>query len=457
LDPHAEIVKKYSNLFVDCGDPEVQQLYFLLCLFLAKCDGVISNSQVEQMMGKSDRYLFNPYHTPVYRKDLVLVRLKFLKKYNVTNPQEIMRILTWGLLTTEKFNSSDRRYLVAFVENPDKSFSSIARNLGVSTSSVFEAYRRLNKTLQFRSTYVLNFPLLKLKHVIIFFKPNEAFKSPSLWRDFTLSINQDTFGEWKWASFLVPNQIRILKEFTDSLKKFSYDLFEDYRLYEVKSMGKFCNLSTFDGEKWISGDDALAVGSFKFAERTGELSPRFNDYKYATEPMEFDNIDFLIACLKYGDARLKNSEMRDVLGKYGYKLALVTLAKRLTSLRRKGLFIPFFGFSGLGLSSASTYAVECDDSVVETLYHAFPQLPECTVSRTDKGVVFMVRSPAESAPAISYLVQTALHDEADRLIVANRLQNLGTRAPTMLYKCWNSDKLYWEFERGHFDLTKKQE
>jgi len=147
--------------------------------------------------------------------------------------------------------------------------------------------------------------------------------------------------------------------------------------------------------------------------------------------------------------------MRDVLTKYDYRLALVTVAKRMTALRRKGLFIPFFNLSGLGLSSASTYAVECEDSTVETLYHAFPQMPECTVSRTDRGVVFMVRSPAESAPAISYLIQTTLHDQADRLIVANRLQNIGTKVPTALYKSWNTDKQYWEFERGHFDLWKK--
>jgi hypothetical protein len=238
------------------------------------------------------------------------------------------------------------------------------------------------------------------------------------------------------------------------LKKLSYDAFEDYRSYEVKSMGKSCNLSIFDGEKWIQSDDALGVGAFKFAERAGEISPCLNDYKYASDPMKFDNIDYLITFIRCGDARSKNSEIRSVLARYGFKLAWVTLAKRLMSLRKRGLFIPYFSFSGLGLGSASTYAVECEDSIVETLYHTFPQFPECTVSRTDKGVVFMVKSPAESAPAISYLVQTTLRDEADRLIVASRLENIGTKAPTTLYRRWNSDKQYWEFERGHFDFTR---
>jgi hypothetical protein len=457
LDRRGELMQRYSNLFVESRDPEVQKLYSLMSLFFAKCDGLLSNSDVRQMMGDPGGFPFDPYQTPVVRRDLVLVRLKFLKKYNISNAQEIIRILTWGLFTSEKFNSSDRKYLVEFVANPDRSFTWFAKDLGVSTSSIFEAYHRLVKKIQFSFAYLCNYPLLKLKHFIVFFKPNETFEASLISRDFTHTINQDTLGDWKWASFLVPNQTRIQREFADGLKKFSQEEFEDHRLYEVKSMGKSCNLSTFDGEKWIQSDDAVGVGTFKFAERTGELSASLNDYKYAVEPTKFDNIDYLLACFKCANSRAKNFELRTVLDQFGFNLASVTLAKRLTSLRRKGLFIPFFNFSGLGLSSASVYAVECDDSIIETLYRAFPQLPECTVSRTDKGVVFMVRAPAESVPATSYLIQTTLNDQADRLIVANRLQNIGGKTPTTLYKCWNSEKQYWEFDRGHFDLTKKLE
>lgn len=453
----AELVRRYFDLFVECSDREVQRLYDLLSLFFAKCDGLISNSEVEKLMGDPGDFPFDPYQTPVERRDSILIRLKFLKKYRVNNPQEIIRIMTWGLFTTEKFNSSDRKYLVEFVENPDKSFSWFAKRLNTSTSTIFEAYHRLNKRIQFYFLSGLNFPLLKLKHIIVFFKPNETFKASSLSKEFTLSINRDTLGDWMWASFLVPNQTRILKEFADSLKKISYKVFDDHRLYEVKSMGKSCNLLMFDGEKWIPSDDVLGVGAFKFAERAGEVSPRLSEHEYGREPMEFDTVDFLIACLRSGNARSKNSEIRSVLSQYGYNLAWVTLSKRLTRLRRAGLFIPSFGFSGLGLGAASTYAVECEDDLLETLYHTFPQFPECTASRTDKGVVFMVRAPAESGPAISYLVQSTLRDEAERLIVANRLENIGTKIPTAFYSHWNADKQYWEFERGYFDLAKNLE
>jgi hypothetical protein len=450
-----ELVHRYSDLFVQCSDPEVRKLYGLLSLFLAKCDGLISDSEVERMTGDAGGIPFDPYETPVARRDSILIRLRFLKKYRIDNPREIIRVLTWGLFVSGGFNPSDRRYFAKFVENPDKSFAWFARDIGVSTSSVFEAYCRLNNKIHFRFSYYLNYPLLKLKHLIVFFRPSEDFSSSQFSRDFTLSLNKDTLGEWMWASFLIPNQTRIAREFTEGLKKASLAAFEDHRLYEIKSMCRSCNVSMFDGEKWMPNEDALGFGSFKFAEQGEGILPRLRENRYGEKPIKFDAIDFMIACLRFGNAREKNSKIRNVLSQHGYNLSSVTISKRLTSLSRAGLFMPTFGFAGLGLTVALTFAVECDESVVETLSFAFPQLPDCMVSRTDKGVIFMVRTTSESAPAISYLMQTYLRDRVDRLITTNRIENLGTSIPTMFYKHWNKDKQYWEFERGYFDLTKK--
>jgi hypothetical protein len=87
----------------------------------------------------------------------------------------------------------------------------------------------------------------------------------------------------------------------------------------------------------------------------------------------------------------------------------------------------------------------------------FPQFPECTASRTNKGVVFMIRTPAESVPAISYLMQSILQEKSERVILVNRLENIGSRFPTAFHKFWNNDRQFWEFERSYFDLTKKVE
>jgi DNA-binding Lrp family transcriptional regulator len=450
-----ELVYRYSDLFVECSDRDVKRLYELLSLFFAKCDGLVSSSEVEVLMGDTIGIPFDPYVTPVVRRESILIRLKFLKKYHIDNPKEIIRVLTWGLFATDKIGQPDRKYLAKFVENPDKSFAWFAKDLGVSTSSVFDAYRRLRDKIQFRFNCVLNYPLFKLRHFVVFFKPNEEFRSSMVTREFSLTVNKDTLGEWMWASFVVPNQTRIMREFIDSVKKLSYQVFDDHRLYEVKSYGRSINLSMFDGEKWMPSEDALGVGSFKFAERAEGILPRLNESIYGEKPVKFDAIDFIIACLKYGNARERTSEIRSVLTQYGYRLSPVTISKRLTSLNRAGVFIPTFGFAGLGLIAALAFIVECEDRVRETLYHVFPQFPDCIASRTDKGVMFMVRSTSESAPAISYLVQSSLVDRADRVIVTNRIENMGTRIPMLFYEHWNKEKQYWEFARGYFDLTSK--
>ncbi|WXG44540.1 MAG: hypothetical protein WED04_10995 [Promethearchaeati archaeon SRVP18_Atabeyarchaeia-1] len=449
-----ELVHRYSDLFVECSDKEVQQLYYLLSLFFAKCDGLISSSEVERLKGDLGAILFDPFQTPAVRRDMILLRMKFLKKYHIENPHEIIRVLTWGFFTTKRLNLSDRRYLVEFIENPSRTFTWFASRLAVSTSSVFEAYYRLRDRIQFRFGNILNYPLFKLKHFIVFFKPNEDFEGSILSREFTLTINKDTLGEWMWASFVVPSQTRTLREFRDGLKSLSYQVFDDHRLYEIRSIGISCNLSMFDGERWMPSEDALGVGSFRFAEREEGIVPRLNETMYGDKPIKFDAIDFIISCLRYGNARERNSGIRSILKQHGYNLSSVTISKRLTSLNRAGVFIPSFGFAGLGLTASLTFAVECDDRVVETLYHVFPQFPHCMASRTDRGAIFMIRAPSESAPAISYLIQSSLRDRADRLIVTNRLENIGAAIPESLYKYWNKDKQYWEFGRGYFDLTR---
>nr|MDO8098696.1 hypothetical protein [Candidatus Njordarchaeota archaeon] len=449
-----ELLRKYSDLFVECSDTEVQNLYRLLSLFFAKCDGLLSSAEVQKLKGDLGSIPFDPYRTPVENKDSILVRLKFLKKYGISNPQEIIRVLTWGLFTTDEFDPSDRKYLVEFIENSDRPYNWFARKLNVSTASVIEAYNRLKQRIQFRFVSAINFPLFKLKHLLVFFKPTDEFESSMLIKPFTMSINRDTFGEWMWASFLVPDQGRSLEEFYGSLRRLAKGPFGDYGYYEVRSIGRSCNLSMFDGQRWIHGEDILGIGPLKMAERNKGALPRLNEFLYSEDSIKFDRVDFLISCLKYGDARLKTSEIKRILSQYGYSLSLVTLSKRLTSLRRARVFLPYYSFSGLGLNVASTFAVECDNELVETLYYAFPQFPECIASRTDKGVVFMLRTTAEASPAISYLVQSGLRDKASRLIVANRFENIGSKVPTGLYQHWNHQKHYWEFERGTFDLTK---
>jgi hypothetical protein len=209
----------------------------------------------------------------------------------------------------------------------------------------------------------------------------------------------------------------------------------------------------FDGERWIVSEEALGLGAFKYAEASKEVTPRLEGLTYGEKPIKFDQADFIIAYLRVVNARTKNFSIREVLRQNNHDLSLVTISKRATALKKAGVFHPTSSFTGLGLRMASVFAVECDNRTLETFYHMFPMVPQCVASRTDKGVVFMVRTTADAAPAISYLMR-GLEDEVDNLITANRLENIGTRWPGDLYKHWNDEEQYWEFERGHFDLTK---
>jgi DNA-binding Lrp family transcriptional regulator len=452
--PHA-----YDDLFVDCDDPEVGKLYHLLRLFFAKCDGLIASADVRRLTAEVNGIPFDPYETPTYRRDQILERLKFLKRYRINSPREIVRILTWGLFATDSIKRSDRKYLVAFVENAGKPLTRIASALTVSPGSAYEAYRRLRRRIQLRYVAFMNYPLFKLRHYILFFKPDEDFDVSTLLREFTLTVNRDVYTDWAWATFLVPDQERTLKEFTNGLRSLSHSAFAEYSLHGVTSYGKSYNLSLFDGQKWVCAEEALAVGALRFSEQTTDDmvgEPPFFDLTYASEPTKFDDVDFILAFLKFGNARMRNAEMRSVLRSYGHNLSWGVVSHRVSRLLGLNAFMPVPNFSGLGLTVASTYAVECDDIVTRALRRALPHFPECAaMCRTDKGIVFMVRAPPDAMPTIAYMIDGALRDRAERVILAIRLENMGTKNPISLHSHWNADRQYWVFDRGFFDLSRE--
>jgi DNA-binding Lrp family transcriptional regulator len=414
---------------------------------------------VRRLTGEVSGIPFDPYETPAYRRDQIVERLKFLKRYRINSPREIVRILTWGLFATDTIKRSDRKYLVAFVENTGKPFTQIASGLAVSPGSAYEAYRRLRRKIQLRYGAFVNYPLFKLRHYILFFKPDEDFQVSSLQREFALTVNRDVYTDWMWATFLVPDQERTQKEFADGVRSLSRNAFAEHSLHEVMSYGKSYNLSLFDGQKWVCAEEALAVGTLRFSEQTTDDAvgePPLFDLTYASEPARFDDTDFILAFLKFGNARMRNAELRSVLRGYGHSLSWGAVSHRVSRLLRLNAFVPAPNFSGLGLTVASTYAVECDDTVTRTLRRALPHFPECAaLCRTDRGVVFMVRAPPDAMPTIGYMIYGALRDRAKRVILAVRLENMGSKNPISLHSHWNAEKQYWVFDRGFFDLSRE--
>lgn len=458
-DKRAEIMQRYSHLFVECNDNEVQHLYWLLSLFFAKCDGLLSPAEVRRLeddpSGTVIHSVFSPYLTDIGRRESIIAGLKFLKQYNVNKPKEIIATLTQRIFRPEKLNASDRKYLIEFTENPDRPLKWFAGRLGVSISSVTRAHQRLRKAIEFRFFCSLNFPSFRLKHFVLYFKPNESFRRPMLSaREITRTLNCDTFGEWMWASFLVPDQDRILKEFKGSIARFAGKVLREHRLYEVKSYARHSNLTMFDGEKWFFSEESLGIGAFKHAEANREILPRLKEFQYGDEPIRFDQVDFLLSLLMSSDALAKNSELRKILKEDNYgSLSQVVVSKRLAALKRSGALFPYYGFTGLSLDTAIAFAIECDDGVCDTFYHMFPLFPDCWAYRTDKGILGMVRTPSEMSSRISYLMQS-LKDEVRDLIITSRFESLGARTWRHLVKYWNDEKQYWDFERGFFDLCR---
>jgi hypothetical protein len=457
LDEKLELIRRnYSDLFVDCDDPEVQHFFWLLSLFLAKCDSILTPIEVRELEGKSiGTTVFSPYFTPEEKREPILLGLKYLKTHNISKPKEIMRVLAESNLGAEKVSSSSLKYLEEFTRSPDGDFTCYAHRLGVNISSVTRAYQKLKKDIGFRFGFWMNFPVFRLKHLVLYFRPNEWFTSDILFNQaFTRTLSYDTFGEWMWASFLVPNQERILREFASGLSRLSDRTFRDHRLYEVKSMGRSYNLTMFDGRKWLLSKEAFGIGLFEYARTCMDIIPCLQEFKYGDGSIRFDQLDFFLSASASSDALVRVSELIRLIKENGFgDLSPITVTRRLARLRQRGALFPISGFFGLGLNNQFAFAAECNDRTAETLFRALPMFPESWAFRTDRGVIGTVAAPAEMTSAVSYTLQR-LKDEVDELILTSRFMNVGSRNQHFLSQYWNAEKQYWEFERGFFDISK---
>jgi hypothetical protein len=173
----------YDNLFPKVEDKELQVLLGLIRIYLARCD----NPRLKQehilvspeVMKKLSLSYFDPFATPVSRtlKEALISRLNSIKKYSIGRPEVVRRTLITCLFSQEQRTyTRQKKYLDAFMKNPEKGFTEIARQLGVTPQATSKAYNRMKTSGMIRFYGYLNYPMFKLRHFTVFFSPMREYR-----------------------------------------------------------------------------------------------------------------------------------------------------------------------------------------------------------------------------------------------------------------------------------------
>jgi hypothetical protein len=472
----------YDNLFPKVEDKELQVLFGLIRIYLAKCDnpGLMREHILvsPEMMKKFSLSYFDPFLTPISQslREALVSRLASIRKYNIRRPEVVRRTLITCFYTQEERSySKQKKYLDAFMRNPGKGFKEIAEQLGVTPQATYKAYHHLQRAATVVFNGYLNYPMFKLRHFAIFFSPLREYKEKNdfLRRvlfdsvPFALGLNLDVHEGSSWASYVVPDRSEQLHEFKSSLQQLKGELFQQIEVRELRSYSTGSNLEFFDGKRWFFDPQLWAYGFFEFAKENKELLKKPIVIRYSNETMKFDRKDILIADMLRSNIFSTHIEINRALKQHGYELSRASVTRRVEKLlapsgpprdgenESQSAVYPSMTYLGLGLKSLSAYLIECKPELTEEIHYAVGYLPYYYLYTTDSGVVLFIKSALEDVGSINYVIRGI--NEITIAAYSSRFQNTGTRDISQLQNKWDEHNQKWTCRKDEFNFVKHYE
>jgi len=407
---------------------------------------------------------FDPYLTPKSKEtyDTIIYRLKMIKKYRISDFEQVQRLLYLDLVREKKLKRNERKFLEAFIMHPDKTYTEIARMLGVTPAAVIYNLRKFEERFGLRFVSLFDYTKFKLRNYIVFVKFKHFYDKRVFFRvfddPFLISFNFDTFSSegrrWGWISFVIPNQRKTLSKFKDSITELTGTLFDEVKVYEIKGMGHGWNLDRFDNRRWFFQEDMWIYGLLNFVEKYEDVLPLPDVFCFSYETIPFDNIDFLLFLFKTGNYRTSYQNLRDLLQKQGYDLSITQIGERVKKLESFNVWKPYVHLKGLGLSEVLTINVECDEDVREVLLKALTEFPRYYVSPHDKGLLFMLFLPHGYGERFAYLFDD-FREHVDDMLIIRRFTNIGSWLPIKMHRMWNAKRRFWEVGKNYFNFYEK--
>jgi DNA-binding Lrp family transcriptional regulator len=478
----AQQLNLYDNLFPEVESKELQALFALIRIYLARCD----NPQLKRehlminphLINKLVLTYFDPFGTPTRRdlREALVSRLNSIRKYRITNAEIVRRALVTCLFEDQRgIRRKQKLYLDAFMKNPDRPLTEIARQLSVTPQAASRACQLALKSELIRFWGHINYPAFKLRHFAVFFNVLREFRGSTdflrrLFFDnlpFALSLNIDIYEGSNWASFVVPNQKKQLDEFKDSLAGLKGEVFQDFEMCEIKSYSTGSNFEFFDGKRWFFDPQLWSYGFFEFVRENKEILKKATELKYAEQPVVFQGLDFSIATILATNPLLSHNSIAQQLRQFGYNVSRPTVTRRINRLVRPirsstdsedgtcPAVYPYMSYSGLGLNSLSLYVIECDEKYMDEMYYAVGYLPYYFLYRTNKGIILSVKSTSEDVAKFNYMIKAA--SEIKVVTYSNRFESMGTKGVTDLQGKWDETEQRWICPTGELDFVRRYE
>lgn len=434
------------------------QLLTNIRLFIKRVSGV---PLTKQEKAYPSHILFS-HHTHIGSQDEVnsfLRRLELINRYKINESQRIISILLCEFPVKKKVALTTRKAQILHIlyQNPQTPKYQIAKKLGTTSRVVSKELDELQHFFNYQIYTSLDPQKFRLNYQIILFETKSIQHSERLekllyqQRGFLRAFQLDWDRRHGIIAYRFPDQREGHKMFEQRIRWLQDEFFLNAFVIRVEGHYYYMSFTNYDPSRnaFLLEPDVVSEVLLQFVKRHRRTIPSPKGFTYS-KPIEFDQIDYLLAQMLFSTGETANIDYRrNVLKYYGFKLSPKTIWKREQRLRQLKAGYPIVDLQIPGCDEQNELTIWCPPETLETLM-TFPSiLPYAFMYTTNIGLMLFFQRPSFGSSITSQLIRS-LHQEKDVIDIQLLQYRWRFTPPSVLdiVSRWDSTQQSWILEEG---------
>lgn len=382
-------------------------------------------------------------------------RLMIIDRYQIKNVQRIISIVASTALATPKARLTQRQIniILELYQEPLVRQYELAHKLSTNSQVIKHELDALHRHFSLAVIHDIDYHKFKLGLVEIQFRTKSINTSKRLEQFYRrtppLFLHQIRFDQdyrIGFITYMIPDQPRGIRLLEDRINWLKDEFFEEYTQFRLTGEAVSVSFDSYDPARgvWMLGATTVAETMLQHVKNRAQLFRRPHGFFYS-EPMPFDEVDYILAQTPYIFGRKKRIEVRQkVLERHGYSLSKTTIWNREQKLQKAGVYHPTIWFNIPELEELVQFSVQCIPEACERILRITSILPYTYSLRTDIGIIFIFQRPSRCSSITGLLTRLISNEEGVSKVTLFRFEpSFSPQMLTHTVDRWDSSRQRW--------------
>lgn len=387
-------------------------------------------------------------------------RLKIIERFQIRDVQRIINIIASTAVSSPKGRLTPReiQLILELHKNPLATQYELAQRLSTTAQAIRQKLIKLRRHFSLAVIHNVDYHKLRLTLMEVDFrtkslKASEQLehlyrKTPPLW---LRRIAFDHDYRLGYLTYLMPDQPKAHQMLANRVRWLEDEFLEESTSYKVLNSAVSISFNSYDpvAGKWFLNIDTISEAILQFIRHQKKTPTQIRKWSF-TEPMPFDEIDYILAQTPYIFGEKQRIAIRQkVLEQHGYTLSNKTLWYRERKLHQAGLFHPAIWFDIPGLEEVVQFTIECAPECFDHISRISSFLPYTYLQTSKTSLFFTFQRPNLCSSITGLLVRMISQEEGvSKLRVIRYEPTFSPQMLTQTVSRWDNSRQRWIIQEG---------